>query len=64
MDLAAIGETYEEGQTRAVWWCPGPKLLADPLTKDNGKIAALLIDVIRTGIHHRPREIKVNLGHP
>lgn len=34
-DLAAIREAYDMGYTRVVLWCPGTKLLADPLTKNN-----------------------------
>lgn len=64
VDLAAIREAYDDGQLSAVLWCPGAKLLADALTKDNKCTADLLLDTLCTGQHERPKEMKTNLGHP
>lgn len=63
IDLAAIREAYDICELNSVRWCPGPKLLADPLTKDNRKTAALLLHALSTGTHVRPFEMTVNLGY-
>ena len=56
VDLASIRECYEEGSLNAIIWCPGQKLLADSLTKDNIDTARLMFDAISTGTHKRPAE--------
>lgn len=64
IDIAATREAYDHGLLNAALWCPGPKLLVDPLTKDNQRTAALLLDALHTGLHRRPTEMTINLGHP
>lgn len=64
VDLAAIREAYDDGLLNAVYWCPGTKLLADALTKDNRATGSLLLQALITGTHERPDEMVPNIGHP
>ncbi len=64
VDLAAIREAYDDGALHAVHWCPGQKLVADALTKDNRNTAAILLDALDTGTHARPPETATNHGLP
>ena len=63
-DLAAIREAYDEGDVNAVNCCPGQKLLADALTKDNRVTAELLLAAISTCMHERTEETMANHGRP
>lgn len=63
IDLAAIREAYDDGRLDAVLWCPGSKLLADPLTKEGPPTVILLLDALSTGTHVRPAEMTANLGY-
>lgn len=62
VDLAAIREAHDGGSITAVLWCPGPRLLADPLTKVNRATAALLLDALTTRLYELPPEMTVNYG--
>lgn len=64
IDLAVIREAFDEGHIQAVNWCPGPKLVADSLTKNNPLTAAILLETLRTDYRRRPVENKTNLGLP
>lgn len=64
VDLAAIREAYDDGDLDAVHWCPGQKLLADALTKDNRVTAELLLAALSSGMHERPQDMTTNLGRP
>lgn len=63
VDLAAIREAYDDDLLNTCLWCPDPKLLEDLLTKDNPKTVTLLLEALYTGLHTRPTEITINLGH-
>lgn len=61
-DLAAIREAFDDGKLGAVHWCPGQKLLANTLTKDNTVTANLLYGVLVTGVFSQPKGTGTNLG--
>lgn len=64
VDLAAIRKSYDDADWNAVNWFPGCKPLAERFTKDNHNTAALLLEVLLTGQHSRPAEMKINLAQP
>lgn len=64
VDLAAIGESFDDVVLYAIHLCPGKELLADALTKDNAITATERLQAFSNRKQKRPAETHMTYDLP